>query len=60
MAVMKVFAGPPGTGKTWSAARAAVELLRPSTAAADVQRIHEQLVEEGRYRLGDVSPQLFL
>jgi 5-methylcytosine-specific restriction enzyme B len=48
MAVMKVFAGPPGTGKTWSAARAAVELLRPGTAPADVQRIHEQLVAEGR------------
>lgn len=48
MAVMKVFAGPPGTGKTWSAAREAVSLLRPGTAPADVQRVHEELVEEGR------------
>jgi 5-methylcytosine-specific restriction enzyme B len=48
MAVMKVYAGPPGTGKTWKAARAAVEILRPGTAAEDVQRVHEELVEEGR------------
>lgn len=48
MAVMKVFAGPPGTGKTWRAARSAVDLLRPGTADTDVQRVHEELVEEGR------------
>lgn len=48
MAVMKVFAGSPGTGKTWSAAREAVKLLRPRTAPENVQRIHEELVEEGR------------
>jgi 5-methylcytosine-specific restriction protein B len=48
MAVMKVFAGSPGTGKTWNAARAAVELLRPGSSPDDVQRIHEELVGEGR------------
>ena len=48
MTVMKVFAGPPGTGKTWSAAREAVALLRPGTSVADVQRVHEELVSEGR------------
>jgi 5-methylcytosine-specific restriction protein B len=48
MAVMKVYAGSPGTGKTWHAARAAVELLRPGTPPADAQLVHEQLVAEGR------------
>ncbi|MGO7000372.1 McrB family protein [Rhizobium leguminosarum] len=48
MAIMKVFAGPPGTGKTWNAARQAVELLRPGTTVAEVQRVHEELVDEGR------------
>ncbi len=48
MAVMKVYAGPPGTGKTWNAARQAVEILRPGTSPADVQAVHEQLVAEGR------------
>jgi len=47
MAVMKVFAGPPGTGKTWRAAREAVDVLRPGTPAADVQRVHQELVEQG-------------
>ncbi|PVM93637.1 McrB family protein [Caulobacter endophyticus] len=48
MAVMKVFAGPPGTGKTWSAAREAVRILRPGIAPKDVQSVHEELVKEGR------------
>lgn len=48
MAEMKVFAGPPGTGKTWRAAREAVRILRPGTAPGDVQRVHEELVDEGR------------
>ena len=48
MALMKVFAGPPGTGKTWNAARAAVELLAPGTDDADVQVVHNRLVDEGR------------
>jgi 5-methylcytosine-specific restriction enzyme B len=43
MAVMKVFAGPPGTGKTWRAAREAVEVLRPGTPADQVQTVHQQL-----------------
>ena len=45
---MKVFAGPPGTGKTWRAAREAVRILRPGTPEGDVQRVHQELVEEGR------------
>lgn len=48
MAVMKIFAGPPGTGKTWHAAREAVRILRPSTADADMQQVHQDLVREGR------------
>ncbi|MER9102676.1 AAA family ATPase [Mesorhizobium sp. M0848] len=48
MAVMKVFAGPPGTGKTWRAAREAVEILRPATPEAEIQRVHQELVQEGR------------
>lgn len=47
-AVMKVFAGPPGTGKTWRAAREAVRILAPNTSPAQVQEIHEKLVREGR------------
>ncbi len=47
MAEMKVFAGPPGSGKTWRAAREAVEILRPGTAPADVQRVHQELVDQG-------------
>jgi len=47
MAVMKVFAGPPGTGKTYGAAREAVRILRPDTAPEDVQRVHQELVEQG-------------
>ena len=48
MAVMKVFAGPPGTGKTYSAAREAVELLAPGTEEFSVQNVHNRLIEEGR------------
>ncbi len=48
MATMKVYAGPPGTGKTWKAAREAVQILRPGTSPAEVQRVHEELVNEGR------------
>jgi 5-methylcytosine-specific restriction protein B len=45
-AIMKVFAGPPGTGKTYRAAREAVLILRPGTTAADMQRVHQELVEQ--------------
>lgn len=48
MAVMKIFAGPPGTGKTWHAAREAVRILRPDTRESDMQRVHQELVREGR------------
>ncbi|MEE7505132.1 McrB family protein [Methylobacterium mesophilicum] len=48
MAVMKVFAGPPGTGKTWRAAREAVRILRPGISDAQVQAVHQALVREGR------------
>lgn len=48
MAVMKIFAGPPGTGKTWQAAREAVRILRPSTPDAEIQQVHQDLVREGR------------
>jgi 5-methylcytosine-specific restriction protein B len=48
MAVMKVFAGPPGTGKTWSAAREAVRILRPGTPDSRVQHVHQALVRDGR------------
>ena len=46
-AVMKVFAGPPGTGKTYSAAREAVRVLRPDTKPEDMQKVHQELVEQG-------------
>ncbi len=45
---MRVFAGPPGTGKTWRAAREAVAILRPGTSEEEVQRVHQELVQEGR------------
>ncbi len=45
---MKILAGPPGTGKTWQAAREAVRILYPETSDADIQRIHQNLVREGR------------
>jgi 5-methylcytosine-specific restriction protein B len=45
--VMKIFAGPPGTGKTYRAAREAVRVLRPNTPEADFQRVHQALVEQG-------------
>lgn len=48
MAVMKIFAGPPGTGKTWQAAREAVRILLPETSDADIQQVHQNLVREGR------------
>jgi 5-methylcytosine-specific restriction enzyme B len=44
---MRIFAGPPGTGKTYSAAREAVRILRPNTSPADIQRVHQELVEQG-------------
>jgi len=47
MAVMKVFAGPPGTGKTYRAAREAVAILRPGTPEHDTQRVHQELVDQG-------------
>lgn len=48
MAVMKIFAGAPGTGKTWHAAREAVRILRPHTPDAELQQVHQDLVREGR------------
>jgi 5-methylcytosine-specific restriction enzyme B len=47
-AVMKIFAGPPGTGKTYAAAREAVRVLVPSVADADIDAEHRRLVDEGR------------
>ena len=44
---MRVLAGPPGTGKTWQAARDAVRILRPETPAAQVPEVHKDLVEQG-------------
>lgn len=46
-AVMKIFAGPPGTGKTYRVAREAVRILRPDVRDSDVQRVHRELVEQG-------------
>lgn len=47
-AIMKIFAGPPGTGKTYSAAREAVRVLIPGVAEANIPSEHRRLVEEGR------------
>jgi 5-methylcytosine-specific restriction protein B len=47
-AFMKIFAGPPGTGKTYSAAREAVRILIPDVEEASVVTEHLRLVEEGR------------
>jgi 5-methylcytosine-specific restriction protein B len=46
--VMKVFAGPPGTGKTWSAAREAVRTLIPGVDDSNIVSEHRRLVEEGQ------------
>ncbi|WP_377809004.1 AAA family ATPase [Azospirillum sp. A29] len=45
---MKIFAGPPGTGKTYEAAREAVRVLVPGVAEADIPAEHSRLVNEGR------------
>lgn len=45
---MKIFAGPPGTGKTWGAAREAVRTLVPGIKDADISETHQKLVEEGK------------
>lgn len=44
---MKIFAGAPGTGKTYRAAREAVRILRPATPPEEVQAVHQALVEQG-------------
>jgi 5-methylcytosine-specific restriction enzyme B len=48
MAVMRILAGPPGTGKTWTAAREAVRVLIPSVGEAQIAAEHQRLVREGR------------
>jgi 5-methylcytosine-specific restriction enzyme B len=48
VSVMKIFAGSPGTGKTWRAAREAVKTLFPDATEADMQQLHQNLVREGR------------
>jgi 5-methylcytosine-specific restriction protein B len=45
---MKIFAGPPGTGKTYRAAREAVLTLQPNTPPDQLQAAHQSLVEQGR------------
>lgn len=47
-AFMKIFAGPPGTGKTYAAAREAVRILIPDVNDANIADEHRRLVEEGR------------
>jgi 5-methylcytosine-specific restriction protein B len=47
-AFMKIFAGPPGTGKTYAAAREAVRILMPGADEAAFDTNHRRLVEEGR------------
>lgn len=47
-AFMKIFAGPPGTGKTYSAAREAVRIIIPDVDEANIANEHRRLVEEGR------------
>jgi 5-methylcytosine-specific restriction protein B len=47
-AVMKIFAGPPGVGKTFAAAREAVRVLVPDVPDADVDSEHRRFVDEGR------------
>ena len=50
---MKVFAGPPGTGKTYAAAREAVRIVRPDTPDATFAdpeaftKLHSSLVDQG-------------
>lgn len=45
---MKIFAGPPGTGKTYEAAREAVRLLIPDVEDGNIGQEHRRLVDEGR------------
>lgn len=47
-AYMKIFAGPPGTGKTYAAAREAVRILVPNIKEDEITKKHEKLVDEGR------------
>lgn len=44
---MKIFAGPPGTGKTFGAVREAVRILRPGTPADQIPQVHAELVKQG-------------
>jgi hypothetical protein len=54
--VMKIFAGPPGTGKTYAAAREAVRIARPDTSLATFSdlkafnELHKSLVAQGVVR----------
>lgn len=47
-AVMKILTGPPGTGKTFRAAREAVHAIDPTVSEADILIRHTALVDEGR------------
>lgn len=46
--VMKIFFGPPGTGKTWRAKREAVRIIEPTIAEKDITAKHDELVRAGR------------
>ncbi len=46
--MLRILHGPPGTGKTWRAARDAVKLLEPGTADTELEARHQQLVAAGR------------
>jgi len=46
--VLKILTGPPGTGKTWRAAREAVAILRPGTPESEVPKVHGELVASGQ------------
>jgi len=45
---MKIFAGPPGTGKTYSAAREAVRFFIPHITDENINNEHRRLVDEGK------------
>src|SRR5690348_12306966 len=45
---MRIFTGPPGTGKTFAAAREAVRIIDGAWSPADVIARHRQLVDAKR------------
>lgn len=46
--ILKILHGPPGTGKTWRAAREAVSILLPEVAPSEVMKAHTELVATGQ------------